>query len=302
MNFLFFISFLAVATATSVTLPLKKLLGNPKLFASAFAHADQDAVAKMRALIVQLLAEEAELKKVAINYHEESTAAHDADVEALNAAVDALNVAANNLAVATTDRNVLLETEAAHRSALNAAEYALFEAELRDEVARKHSDATTARVATEKGLLEKVLPLLESVKSGGRRLLSIDNADPGAVDAVIAKVHELLDAGAAEDSAALQLSNEAHAAYESALAARDVAKQLHQETAGKLAAAENTVASLTAVHAAKVSDKDSALSVEASSNDTLAAALKNMNEEVARVDSETSTLNEVDDLLEGLQG
>jgi len=302
MNFLFFISFLAVATATSVTLPLKKLLGNPKLFASAFAHADQDAIAKMRDLINQLLVEEAEAKQLAITFHEDMTAAHGADVEALNGAIAALDEASYNLDVATSARNTLIDTEESHRTALVAAQVALNDAENLDTVLLAHSESTTARVAAEKELLDQVLPLLESVKSEGRRLLSIDNADPGAVDAVIAKVHELLEAGVAEDAAAAAASEEAHNQYVSALAVRDDAQVLHTDTAGQLAAAENSVKSLTSVKAARTSDFDSATSAEKASSETLAAAQKNMDSEIARVDSETATLNEVDDLLEGLQG
>lgn len=303
MNFLFFISLLAVAAASTANIPLTKLLRNPKLFAAAFAHADEDAVGKMINLIDRLIADGEGAKDFAVEDHRQKTETHDAAVTSLAEAETALTTASANADVATTNKNDLIEKEQKDRDALLAAVAALGKATTDESVANSQWAETDARVTEEKESFGKIVKLLESVSvAPGRRLLSVDEADPGAVGIVIAKVQALL--ATAQDE--LDASVAAHDAAKAELATRTdeeaAARALHTATAGELAAAKKNVANLNIIKRTKTDDRNAASAAEAAAETALAHALSFKDSELARIKKEDATLKEARDLLANING
>lgn len=301
MKCLFFISLIAVVSSSTNFLPLKKLLANPKLFASAFEHADNDAIGKMIALVDELIVEGQDAKDWAVGDHASKTDNHNADVTSLEEAEASLATASGNLDVTATRRDGLVRLEADHKASLNAAVGVLNAATDHEALTNAHWEATSTRVAEEKESFGHIIELLEAVKApeeGGRRLL--DDADPGAVDAVIAKVNDLLAVGAQELADSTADHDAAVEALAAATDAEAAARELHTSTAGQLAAAEQSVDSLTAIKATKTSERNSAASAEEASALALANALSFKDAEIARVDTEDSSLKEVKSLLEGI--
>lgn len=298
---LFFIALIAVVTSTATApFPLQKFLANPKLFAAAFANADNDAVNKMIALTQQLIEEGQAAKQWASDDHSAKTDTHNADVASLDAAEKALATASGNLDVASTRRDGLVALEADHRSALDAAVGVLNDATAHEALTNDHWQTTSTRVAEEKTSFEKIKELLEGVKSAPAERRLLDVADPAAVDTVIAKVDALLAAGAQELADSTADHDAAVAALSSATDSEAAARELHTNTAGQLAAAENSVKELSAVKATKLSERNSASDAEAHSRMVLANALSFKDAEAARVDKEDATLKEVKELLENV--
>jgi hypothetical protein len=302
MNFLFFISLIAVATANTASIPLTKLLRNPKLFASAFAHADGDAVNKMIALVDKLISDGEAAKDFAIQDHTQKTDSHNAAVTALKEAEAALATASGNADVATTKRDNLVVKEQADRDALSAAVNALGDATTLESVTNGHWEETSTRVAAEQESFGKIIDLLQSVSVEGRRLLSVDEADPGAVGIVVAKVQALLET--AQDE--LDASVAAHDAAKTELATRTdeeaAARALHTATAGELAAAKKNVENLNIIKRTKTDDRDAASAAEADAETALAHALAFKDSELARISQEDATLKEARNLLANING
>lgn len=297
MNFLFFISLIAVATANTASIPLTKLLRNPKLFAAAFAHADSDAVAKMIALVDKLIADGEGAKTFAIEDHTEKTDAHNAAISSLNEAKSALATASRNANVATTTRDNLVKTEQEHRDSLTAAVSALEAATALEATTRSHLADTTERVDAERQSYNKIIELLESTVSEGRRLLSVNNADPGAVGVVIDKVQALLATAEQELSDSTATHNSAAEALADRTDEEDVARSIHTATAGELAAAKNEVIALNIIKRTKTDDMDAAADIEAKAATALANALAFKDAELKRIAKEDATLKECRDLL-----
>jgi len=298
---LFFIALIAVVTSTATApFPLQKFLANPKLFAAAFANADNDAVNKMIALTAQLIEEGQTAKQWASDDHAAKSDMHNADVASLAAAETALATASGDLDVASTRRDGLKASESDHRSAHDAAVGVLNDATAHEALTNAHWQATSTRVAEEKTSFEQIKELLESVKSvpAERRLLDV--ADPAAVDVVIAKVDALLATGAQELADSTADHDAAVAALSSATDSEAAARELHTNTAGQLAAAENSVSELGAIKTTKLSERNSASDAEAHSRVVLANALSFKDAEAARVDKEDATLKEVKELLENV--
>jgi len=297
MNFLFFISLIAVATANTASIPLTKLLRNPKLFAAAFAHADSDAVAKMIALVDKLIADGEGAKTFAIEDHTEKTDAHNAAISSLNEAKSALATASRNANVATTTRDNLVKTEQEHRDSLTAAVSALEAATALEATTRSHLADTTERVDAERQSYNKIIELLESTVSEGRRLLSVNNADPGAVGVVIDKVQALLATAEQELSDSTATHDSAVAALADRTDEEDAARSIHTDTAGELAAAKNEVIALNIIKRTKTDDMDAAADIEAKAATALANALAFKDAELERIAKEDATLKECRDLL-----
>jgi chromosome segregation ATPase len=297
MNFLFFISLIAVATANTASIPLTKLLRNPKLFAAAFAHADSDAVAKMIALVDKLIADGEGAKTFAIEDHSTKTDTHNAAVASLNDANAALATASGNADVATTNRDNLVKKEQGDRDSLAAAVSALDAATALEATTASHLADTTERVNAERESYNKIIELLESTVSEGRRLLSVNNADPGAVGVVIAKVQDLLATAEQELSDSTATHDSADAALTARTEEEAAARTKHTATAGELAAAKNNVISLNSIKRTKTDDRDAAADAEASAATALANALAFKDAELARIGNEDATLKECRDLL-----
>lgn len=297
MNF-FFVITLAVAAASTVNLPLKKLLANPKLFAAAFANADNDAIGKMITLVDQLVVEGQDAKTWAVDDHQSKDDTHNSDVTSLSEAESALATASGNLDVESTNRDGLTKLESDHRSALGAAVQVLTAATDLEALTNEHWSATSTRVAEEKESFGKIIELLEGVSAEGRRLLSSDEADPTAVDAVIAKVNELLAVGDTELADSTTNHDAAVSSLADATAAEAAARVLHTGTAGALAASEQSVITLSAIKATKTSERNSATSAEAASALALSNAQSFKDAETDRVNKEDASLKEVKQLLE----
>jgi len=300
MKFFFFIALIAVVTSTTTSFPLQKLLANPKLFAAAFENSDNDAVNKMIALTAQLIDEGQAAKDWAIQDHADKSAAHDADVDSLEAAEAALATASGNLDVESTRRDGLVALEADHRASLNGAVGVKADATDLEALTNDHWQSTSTRVAEEKTSFGEIKDLLESVKSAPaeRRLLEV--ADPTAVDAIIAKIDDLLAVGAQELADSTAAHDAAVAALASATESEAAARKLHTDTAGKLAGAEAQVIELAAVKKTKTTERNSAADAEAHSRQVLANAQSFKDSEITRVDTEDATLKEVKELLEGI--
>jgi len=301
MKCFFFISILAVTlSSTVVDFPLQKFINNRQLFLSALANADKGALEKMIELVVDLIDEGEKERQSAIANHDAKKDAHDRDVKALNDAIEALRVASENFNVAVSNKDALVIKESQQRGIHLAALAALAAATQKHDTALSHMDDTVARVDTEAVMLGKVKVLLESVKSGSRRLLSITDADPGAVDAVIAKVNTLLDQGATEKSNSIAAEAQASVELEAANTAEVEAHDQHTATAGQLAAAWINVGTTKVIKIAKAGDKFWAAHNEKISSSQLATALGWKNSEISRIDTEKATLEEVHSILTNL--
>jgi len=303
MKCLFFISLLAVAAASTVNLPLKKLLANPKLFAAAFAHADNEAVNRMIAVVDQLLEEGEGARTFAIDNHATATDTHNADITSLSEAESALATASGNADVASTKRDNLVAKEQGDRDSLSAAVNVLGAAEDLEAETSAHLTSTTERVAEEKESFESIIELLESTSAGAdRRLLSNNEADPGAVGIVVEKVQALLATGATELADSTSAHEAATAALATAVANEEAARTLHTATAGQLAAAKKSVLDLTAIKKTKNAERNAAVEAESDSALALANALNFHDSEILRINGEKGTLEEVRELLVGING
>jgi len=300
MQFLFFISLLAVAAASTSSLPLSKLLLNPKLFASAFAHSDSNAINKMITLIDQLIKDGEAAKSFAIDDHESKTATHNAAVTTLGKAKDSLATADAALDVARSDAAALKVSEAADKQSLKAAEKSLRDATAHEEKTSAHLASTTDRVDLETASFNKIIELLESTVVQGRRLLSIDQADPKAVKIVVAKVKSLLADAASELIASQSTQNSAASAKKNAETNEKDARDKHTATAGKFAAAKTKVSELDSVAKTKLAEKNDATEEEQRASLALTNALAFKQSELARIGREDSTLKEAKQLLEDI--
>lgn len=293
---LFFFTLLTLAVFSTASLPLEKLLQNPKLFAAAFANADPDVVKKMIDLVDKLLAEGQNDKASAIKDHGSRKDEQAAALASFTDASKAFEAVAAKLVTATTNRDNLVAQELEHRSLLDAAVTVLNSAKTKVVNTKSHLDSTTSRVNKEEKALSEVIVQLNSVKSNGRRLLN--EADPAAVDNVVAEIKKLIDAGKKEVEDATAAWEEATKKQTEAASVEADARTRHEKTVGELATANAVVKSLTTEKAAKLGEKDRANKILTDANASLASALQWMNQEVNRVDSEKVTLDEVKGLLE----
>lgn len=293
---LFFFTLLTLAVFSTASLPLEKLLQNPKLFAAAFANADPSIVDKMIGLVDKLLSEGQDDKQSAIDDHTKRAAEQDAAQSAFDSAYGALDAVSKSLVEAETIQDNLIALEKEHKGQLDAAVIVLHSADSAKTSAQSHMDSTKKRVKAEHVALEDVKDKLESIKPQGRRLLS--DADPKAVNKVIAEIQKLIEAGVKEEQDALAALNDATIKQAEAAKAEDAARKTHESTVGKLGTATNNVNSLTNEKAARLDEKNQAETKLADANSALASALEWMNQEVSRVKAEKATLEEVRELLE----
>merc|ERR1712173_156311 len=150
---------------------------------------------------------------------------------------------------------------------------------------------------TKKQSLEEAKTLLESTKSGGRRLLSATEADPKAVEKVIKEIDALIVAGEKEEADALSHLNKRTANKESAEATEKAASEKYSNTVNGLNKAKAVVDSATKDFKAKKKVLATARANEKKSAEILHSATVWRNIEVARVADEKKTLLEVDGLL-----
>jgi len=293
---LFFFTLLTLAVFSTASLPLEKLLQNPKLFAAAFANADPDVIQKMIDLVDQLLEEGQADKASAIKDHGERQNEQAAALSSFTEASKAFEEVAAKLVTATSDRDTLAVEEKDHSALLDAAVTVLNSANTKEENTKSHMDSTISRVENEGRALSEVIENLNSVKSNGRRLLN--EADPAAVDKVVVEIKKLIEAGKNEVADATAAWNDATEEQTEAIKVEAAARKQHEKTVGELGTANAIVDRLTGEKAAKLDAKNRANKILIDANAALESALQWMNQEVNRVDSEKATLDEVKDLLE----
>merc|ERR1712025_396335 len=236
-------------------------------------------------------------RKAAIKAFDEAKSQNDGDKEVLSVATASFNKAAAALSKAKDEQKHYEDLERTHYWALEAAKKALVLA------TNAHTDAvnvhsgTVDRVANEKISLEDAKALLESTKSGGRRLLSATEADPTAVDKVIEEIDALIVAGEKEKANTLSYLNSMTAAKESAEATEKAASEKYSNTVNGLNKAKAVVDSATKDCEARKKVLATARANEKKSAEILHSATVWKNVEVARVADEKKTLLEVDELL-----
>jgi len=299
MNF-FFLAFLSLAVPSMGSIPLERLMQHPKVFAAAFSNASPETVQKMLGLVDKLLKEGKRDVAQATADHDKRKKAQAAAQKAFTSASKAFDDASDNLSDAETNRNNLVKLEKSQKDILDAAVGDMNSKITSFEAAKKHKSETEKRVADEKTALLGVIAELEKVKpkSTGRRLLS--DADPDSVDKVIVAIKKLIDAGATEVAAATAAFNDATAAKDAAIQVEKKARSTHEKTFGALTQAQAEVEKLKPIKAEKLTLKNDAQTALTNANSALKTALAWMNQEEARVASETKTLNEVKKLLEAL--
>merc|ERR1712083_89045 len=287
---------LTLAVFSTASLPLEKLLQNPKLFAAAFANADPSVIQKMIDLVDRLLAEGQDDKASAIKEHGERQDEQAAALSSFTDASKAFDEVAAKLVTATTDRDNLVVKENEHSALLDAAVTVLNSANTKEDNTKSHMDSTISRVKHEGEALSEVIVNLESTKSNGRRLLN--EADPAAVDKVVVEIKKLIEAGKKEVADATAAWNDATKEQTEAIKVEAAARKQHEKTVGELGTANAIVDRLTGEKAAKLDAKNRANKILTDANDALESALQWMNQEVNRVDSEEVTLETVKGLLE----
>lgn len=275
-------------------------------FLATMSNADPNIVNQMITLIGDLEKENQEDKETA-----EQTAVssrQDADVKAQQHAdrTASLNAAQKAFVSATGLKNELTTLEATQRATLEQATDALSAAQT-DADKKAHSlQQISDRVANEKKAFAEVLELLdevivpESLVTLKRSLLSFDNANPDAVEAVKNQVIALGKAADQEVADATALSKAAQVVLDAAQSDYDVALAAHTETSGKLTEAiedlekktkarDNAVTALhEAKHAMDVSERKAV------------ADRAFANSEAVRVAEEAKALAEARELLQSL--
>merc|ERR1712083_891736 len=259
---------MGLAVFSTASLPLEKLLQNPKLFAAAFANADPSVIQKMIDLVDRLLAEGQDDKASAIKEHGERQDEQAAALSSFTDASKAFDEVAAKLVTATTDRDNLVVKENEHSALLDAAVTVLNSANTKE----------------------------DNTKSNGRRLLN--EADPAAVDKVVVEIKKLIEAGKKEVADATAAWNDATKEQTEAIKVEAAARKQHERTVGELGTANAIVDRLTGEKAAKLDAKNRANKILTDANAALESALQWMNQEVNRVDSEEVTLETVKGLLE----
>lgn len=227
-------------------------------------------------------------KKQAIADHSQRENIQEAAQDSFNSASAAYNLASDNLANAELKRDNLVTLEKEEKNILDAAvndrtsKSALFNA------ASTHKSNTETRVAEEKTALLGVIDELNKVTSST------------SVGDVIVAIRGLITAGTKEVEDATEAFNNAKNIKDRAIQVENIARSKHSKTFGALTEAQAEVKKLTPIKAEKLSLKLSAQTILKNANDALKSALAWMNQEVARVASETATLNEVKKLLNDL--
>jgi len=312
MNFFIFIALIALSNAT-----LMPILKNPEEFIASMVDANPATLNKMKEMVKDLIDQGEAERAVLIDAHEAAIARHNTAVSEQAAAEEAKNIAGGNKQTALNDRDEAAGIEATAKAKKEDALNTLNAATAHAASMAQIRTAEVIRLDAEKALMEQVLVKLETLLPGvdllegkltvvdfivGRRLLatSEEMADRDAVQRVVDKINLLVGTGEMERKHAIRNDEDAAEALVVATDAHDVAVAEHQTAAGHLGAAEAEFDKMSGIFRVKCEEKDEADAELAAATSDLADKKANRETEEARLNSEKSTLEQVDALLDDL--
>jgi len=302
MNFLFIFSILSVTVCGN---PIAPLLADPVAFVATFVNADPETVNKMLGMVTDLETKGENDRANVISDAETKRGISDSKNTALATAESRLTAVQKLLAEAKGLKNELTTREGVERAALTKATSDRDASQIDADEKQASADSITARVSHEVEEFNEVINLLSSVAVPAlleteRKLLSVTDADPDAIQLVIEEVNALIEAANEEVSVAVGLNTAAQAKLTTDLATFAAAEAAHTATAGELQSACIDVDNLTDDRDDATIEKNEANSaaVSASLNADDAESFRDAEEK--RIDSEAITLGQVRDLLEGL--
>lgn len=311
-----FLPLMIVAVSAHAQFMSGLMFRDPKAFVATFANADPTAINKVIEMVNGMIDVGESEKQKAISDHATAVdVSRDSDAD-LAVKQDDLIYKKGELHIATDIANqagainVLKgEEEVAALNALNAANVHLAEASA-------FMDSETARIDSEKSVLEEVAEILEGLKSndgGSRRLLSASpvsflaslakqglKVDPAAIDAVLGSIAKLIEEGEslrADASAALDASTSAQASRSSEY---DESVECHVRSQDFLEARLEDKGMYQSLTDAATVVHNEALDTKATNDADRDAKLLFKESEIARVNSETKDLEGVKELLKGL--
>jgi len=312
--FLLFISFLSLSNGAMLS-----IFQNPKEFVQSLEDANPQTIQKMIDMVNELLQTGENERAVVIDaFNEATNVFNDAD-KAQQDASAAKNLAGGEAQRALNEKNAKAEVESQAKAKKDDALVSLNAAEAEHVAKHNTRVSEVARLDKEKALMEQILDKLDTLLPGteliegkltvvdfivGRRLLATaqEMADRDAVEKIVNKINALVGEGEGERKAAIKADEEAEAAFDEATEHHDTAVAEHKTAAGQLGSAEATYNRLAAIFKTKCQLKEDADDALAAATADLTKKTNTMNSEVARIDSEKSTLEEVNGLLAGLLG
>merc|ERR1712228_143556 len=281
--------------------------------------ANPDTINKMIDMVNELIQAGENERAVRIDDFNSATNVFNDATDAQAAAASAKSVAGGEAQAGLNDKNAKAQVEATAKAKKEDAANTLALMETAEKHAHETRLSEVARLDAEKALMEKVLAKLDTLLPGteliegkltvvdfivGRRLLATaqEMADRDAVEKIVNKINALVGEGEGERKAAIKADEEAEAAFDKATEYHNTAVAEHKTAAGQLGSAEATYNRLAAIFKTKCQLKEDADATLAAATADLEKKTNTMNSEVARIDSEKSTLEEVNVLLAGLLG
>jgi len=310
MNFLFFISFFAVA-APGAFVPAN-LFKDPAAFVANLVDANPATIKKMEDMVNDLIAEGQDEKTAVITAHENSVTEYESAVADHTEATDAHTAAAGAAAVQTDVFNEKTSAEATaaaiRADRTSALENAQSDFDKKDAIMK----AENIRLDAEKAILDQILPLLESLLPGvsmvegqltvvdyvvGRQLLSDEDAAPEAIQNIVDKINAMIGVGEGERTHANNEQAHAKSVLDDATVAHTNAVEAHTKAAGELGQATKELNRLNGILGVKTTELEEALAVMNDKESVMNEKKTIMDAEVQRLDEEDATMKSVLDLL-----
>jgi hypothetical protein len=312
MMFLLFISLFSLSNGAMLS-----VFQNPKEFVESLVDANPATIQKMIDMVDELLQTGENERAVVIDEQVQATNVFNEKNADQIAAAEAKNVAGGNAQSALNERDRLAKIEATAKAKKDDALISLNAADAKHVAKHNTRVSEVARLDGEKALMEQILNKLDTLLPGteliegkltvvdfivSRRLLATaqEMADRDAVEKIVNKINALVGEGEGERRKAIQEDEDAEAAFVKATNYHDNAVAEHKTAAGQLGSAEATYNRLAAVFKTQCQLKENADAELADATADLDKKTNTMNSEVARIDSEKSTLEQVNVLLDGL--
>jgi len=290
---------------------------NPKEFVDSLANANPDTINKMIDMVNELIQAGENERAVRIDDFNSATSVFNDATDAQAAAASAKSIAGGEAQGALNDKNAKAEIEATAKAKKEDAAKHLALMVTAEKQAHETRLSEVERLDAEKALMEKVLAKLDTLLPGteliqgkltvvdfivGRRLLATaaEMADRDAVEKIVNKINALVGEGEGERNKAIRDDETAKANLAQAQDSYDSAVEEHKVAAGELGSAEATYKRLDGVFKVKCQLKEAADAELAEATADLTKKTDTMNSEVARIDTEKSTLEDVLGLLNGL--
>lgn len=310
--FLLFISFLSLSNGAMLS-----VFQNPKEFVDSLANANPDTINKMIDMVDELIQAGENERAVRIDDFNSATDVFNEATDAQAAAASAKSVAGGEAQGALNDKNAKAQVEATAKAKKEDAANTLALMETAEKHAHETRLSEVKRLDAEKALMEKVLAKLDTLLPGteliegkltvvdfivGRRLLATaaEMADRDAVEKIVNKINALVGEGEGERNKAIRDDETAKANLADAQDKYNSAVEEHKTAAGELGSAEATYKRLDGVFKVKCQLKEAADAELADATADLTKKTDTMNSEVARIDTEKKTLEDVLGLLNGL--